>query len=123
MMIDAATRRTAATDIDVFARELVGAPLWAHQLELAQSPARIRTVCSGRQAGKSHTLAMLALHTAFAQPGSRVLILSAGEEAAKGLLRQIAELASAPLLRGSTVDENRSRITLSTGSEVVCVPA
>lgn len=121
--IDGATLRAAATDIDVFARELVHAPLWPHQLELAKSPARIRTVCSGRQAGKSHTLAMLALHTAFAQPGARVLILSAGEEAAKGLLRQIADLASAPLLRGSTVDENRSRITLSTGSEVVCVPA
>ncbi|EYT65058.1 hypothetical protein H483_0102260 [Dietzia sp. UCD-THP] len=121
--IDGATLRAAATDIDVFARELVHAPLWPHQLDLAKSPARIRTVCSGRQAGKSHTLAMLALHTAFAQPGARILILSAGEEAAKGLLRQIADLASAPLLRGSTVDENRSRITLSTGSEVVCVPA
>ena len=72
--IDGATLRAAAADIDIFARELVGAPLWPHQLDLAKSPARIRTVCSGRQAGKSHTLAMLALHTAFAQPGARILI-------------------------------------------------
>lgn len=122
-MIDVSTLRAAAADIDVFARELVGAPLWPHQLELARDGARIRAVCSGRQAGKSHTLSMLALHTAFSVAGSRVLILSAGEEAAKGLLRQIADLSDTPLLRGSRLDENRSRITLSTGSEIVCVPA
>ena len=121
--IDRSTIRAAARDIDVFARELVGAPLWEHQLDLAKNPARIRAVCSGRQAGKSHTLAMLALHEAFSNPDSRTLILSAGEDAARQLLRQIAELASAPLLAGSTMDENRSRITLSTGSEIVCVPA
>lgn len=113
----------ARTDIDVFAREIVGAPLWPHQLEFANSPARIRAVCSGRQAGKSRTLALLALHTAFSQPGSKVLILSAGEEAAKGVLADITHLLSAPLMAGSTVEENRSRITLSTGSEIVCVPA
>lgn len=122
-MVDRDVIRAAAADVDVFAREIVGAPLWPHQLELARSDARIRTVCSGRQAGKSRTLALLALHKAFSQPGGRVLVLSAGEEAAKVLLAEIAGLLDAPLMRGSTVEENRSRIVLSTGSEIVCVPA
>lgn len=120
-MID--TISAAVEDIDVFAREIVGAPLWDHQLAVARSDARIRTVCSGRQAGKSRTLALLALHKAFSEAGAKILVLSAGEEAAKVLLAEIAALLDAPLLRGSTVEENRSRIVLSTGSEIVCVPA
>ena len=39
-MIDVSTLRAAAADIDVFARELVGAPLWPHQLELARCEIR-----------------------------------------------------------------------------------
>lgn len=115
--------RDAMNDIDVFARKIAHAPLWPHQLELANSTAKIRTVCSGRQAGKSRTLALLALHQAFSVPGSKTLILSAGEDAAKVLLGSIGELLASPLLAGAAVEENKSRIVLSTGSEIVSVPA
>ena len=121
--IDRALIRAARDDIDVFAREIARAPLWPHQLELARSPAKSRAVCSGRQAGKSRTLAVLALHEAFARPGSRTLVLSAGEEAAKLVLASIADLLSSPLLAGAAVEENKSRILLSTGSEIVSAPA
>ncbi|QXU55218.1 terminase large subunit domain-containing protein [Rhodococcus sp. LW-XY12] len=121
--IDRSLIRAARDDIDVFAREIARAPLWPHQLELARSSAKIRAVCSGRQAGKSRTLAVLALHEAFSRPGSRTLVLSAGEEAAKLVLASIAELLSSPLLAGAAVEENKSRILLSTGSEIVSVPA
>ncbi|MFY2790513.1 terminase large subunit domain-containing protein [Rhodococcus sp. MALMAid1271] len=121
--IDKTLIRNARNDIDVFARKIVGRPLWPHQLEVANCPARIRTVVSGRQAGKSSTLAMLALHQAFSVPGSKTLILSAGEEAAKVLLASIVDLLDTELLRGATVEENKSRIVLTTGSEIVCVPA
>ncbi|MDH6283289.1 terminase large subunit domain-containing protein [Prescottella agglutinans] len=121
--IDRTLIRDARNDIDIFARKIVGAPLWPHQLELAYSPAKIRSVNSGRQAGKSRTLALLALHQAFSVPGSKTLILSAGEDAAKVLLASIGELLASPLLAGAAVEENKSRIVLSTGSEIVCVPA
>ena len=57
--------RRARKDVGVFARALVGEPLWDHQLEVLRSGARHRVLCSGRQAGKSRTLAMGALHRAF----------------------------------------------------------
>ena len=120
---DRATVTAARTDPAVFARALVGEELWPHQLEVVRSPARIRAICSGRQAGKSRTLSILALHRAFTSPGARVLVLSAGEDVAKELLATIAALASAPLLAGSVLDENASRLTLSNGSTITCVPA
>ena len=63
-MVDRARRDPA-----VFARVLVGQELWAHQRELALSPARYRVVCAGRQVGKSRLLAVLALHQAFSVAG------------------------------------------------------
>jgi hypothetical protein len=80
-------------------------------------------VCSGRQAGKSRTLALLALHEAFRAAGRRVLILSAGEDAAKDLLSEISMLAQASLLAGSVVDDTASTLTLSNGSVIRSVPA
>jgi hypothetical protein len=122
-VVDRSTIERARADIDVFARELVGEPLWDHQLAIARSPARIRCVCSGRQAGKSRTLALLALHAAFVRPEQRVLILSAGDDAAKDLLAEASALCQAPLLAGSVADASRSQITLSNGSTIRSVPA
>ncbi|WP_073387903.1 terminase large subunit domain-containing protein [Jatrophihabitans endophyticus] len=106
-----------------FARQLVGEPLWPHQQTVVMSPARTRCMVCGRQAGKSRTLAIIALHTAFTRRGARVLVLSAGEDAAKELLADMLDLASSPLLGGSVDDDNKSTITLSNGSEIRCIPA
>lgn len=121
--IDRETITRARHDVEVFARAVVGAPLWPHQVEVVRSNARIRIICSGRQAGKSRTLALLALHAAFVQSNALVLVLSAGEEAAKDLLSEIALLCGSALLAGAVVDEHSSRIVLSNGSEVRSVPA
>ncbi|MBB5075832.1 terminase large subunit domain-containing protein [Nonomuraea endophytica] len=110
-------------DVRVFAERLIGEPLWPHQAQVALSPARTRVMCCGRQAGKSRTLAVIALHGAFTQAGYRVLVLSAGEDAAKDLMAEISGLASSPLLAGSVVDDNASRVTLTNGSTIRCVPA
>jgi hypothetical protein len=122
--------RVDAVDVDrarqntaTFAELLVGESLWPHQRAVVESPARIRCICSGRQAGKSRTLAVVALHDAFRAPNRRVLILSAGEDAAKDLLAHCAMLAESPLLAGSVVDESKSSITLSNGSSIESVPA
>lgn len=107
-----------------FARILTSEPLWPHQVEVALSPARYRVLCAGRQAGKSRLLAVLALHKAYTQPGSRTLIVSAGEDASKRVLAEVAALATgSPMLAGSVVDENKGSLTLSSGSVVMSVPA
>ena len=113
----------ARDDVGVFAEALVGEALWPHQLEVARHPARIRVVCSGRQAGKSRTLAVLALHEAYRAPDRRVLIVSAGEDAARDLLAECVSLSSSPLLAGSRLDDTKSWLVLSNGSTIRSVPA
>ncbi|QIK50216.1 hypothetical protein G8C36_22240 [Gordonia terrae] len=91
---------------------------------MVRSPARIRVMCAGRQVGKSRTLAIEALHRAFTQAGALVLLVSAGDVAARRLLEECATLANAsPLLRGSVVDDQRTQLTLSNGSRIISVPA
>ena len=113
----------ARRDPVVFADRLIGQPLWPHQVEVARSSARYRVLCAGRRAGKSRVYGALALHEAFSRPGAKVLIVSAGEVAAKRLFAEVAAMSKAPLLGGSTVDETTSTLLLSNGSVVECVPA
>src|SRR5687767_208208 len=109
----------ARRDPAVFAEVLVGRPLWPHQADVVRSPARYRVICAGRQVGKSRLLALLALHSAFARAESTVLIVSAGDTAAKRLLEDVAALAlAAPVLAGSVVDESSKAMTLSNGSVI-----
>ncbi|WP_083444319.1 terminase family protein [Gordonia sp. w5E2] len=91
---------------------------------MAESEARYRIVCAGRQVGKSRLLAVLALHQAFTVPGSLTLLVSAGETASLRLLDECGTLATkAPILRGSVVDDHKTTLTLSNGSRIVSVPA
>lgn len=116
--------RRAVDDVCFFARTLLGHPLWPHQEALAASLARYRVMAAGRQVGKSRLLAVIALHEAFRGPNRLVLIVSAGESAARRLLDECAALASSsPLLKGSVVDETASVITLANGSQIRAVPA
>ena len=121
--LDRQTVTTARADVSVFAQALVGQPLWPHQAELARSDARIRCVCSGRQAGKSTTLAITALHDAYRAPNRHVLVISAGEAAALDLLAEVSRLASGPLLTGSVIDDQRHQVVLTNGSTIRSVPA
>lgn len=113
-----------ATDPGAFAEQLLGRPLWPHQLDLARSPARYRVACAGRQVGMSSALAVIALHTAATKRNVLVLLVSAGETASRRLLEECAVLAmGSPLLRGSVVDENKGELVLSNGSRILSVSA
>jgi len=113
-----------ALDAGAFADQLLGGPLWQHQLDVARSPARYRVVCAGRQVGKSRGLAVIALHAAATHRDYTVLLISAGEVASRRLLEDCAALANAsPLLRGSVLDESKTALTLSNGSVIRSVPA
>ena len=113
-----------ATDPGAFAEQVLGQPLWPYQLEFARSKARYRFVCAGRQVGKSTTLASIALFEAATRRNILVLVVSAGEDAAKRLLSDCVALATgSPVLKGSTVEEGKSLLQLSNGSTIRSVPA
>ena len=112
----------ARDDLATFAA-LVGSPLQAWQADACRLATRTTAIVAPRQMGKSLTLSVLALHRAFRTPGQRVLIVSAGEEAARRLLGQVRSVLLSPLLAGSVLDESLSLVTLSNGSEIRSVPA
>lgn len=114
--------RRARDDLGVFA-ELIGWPMEPWQLAAMQAPTRQTILISPRQCGKSRSLSLLALWTAFRTPKQMILVVSAGEEAASRLLRTIREIATHELLSGSVLDETQHRVVLSNGSEIRSVPA
>jgi hypothetical protein len=122
-MVDRQTVTAARDDVALFADALIGQPLWGHQVEAARSEARIRCVCSGRQAGKTRLLAMLALHEAFRTRRRRVLVVSAVDDAARALLAEVSMLAQAPALSISVTFDGQRLLTLSNGSTIRSVPA
>lgn len=65
---------------------------------------------------------MLATWHAYRRPRSLVLIISAGEVAARRLLAEVRSLAAHPLLAGSVVDESSASVVLSSGSVIRCTP-
>lgn len=115
--------RRSRTSARVFAEILTGAPLWAHQVEVAESDARYRCILAGRRAGKSRLLAVLALWSAFRRPGTSVVVVSVGEVAALRVLADVASLCRSPLLAGSVTDELKSTVRLSNGSTIASFPA
>ncbi len=112
----------ARDDLQAFA-EMAGRPLTDRQASSLQLAKRVTVVVAPRQSGKSRSMAVLALHQAFRRPRTRVLIVSAGEEAARRLLADVRSIASgSALLRGSVADETAGLLTLTNGSEVRSVP-
>lgn len=108
----------------VFASKVLGRPAWEHQAEVLRDPARYRLLLAGRQSGKSATLAIAALHVAATKRNALVLIVSAGEVAARRLLADVAAVAaSSPLLAGAVIDESKSALVLTNGARIISVPA
>ncbi len=116
--------QTLRDDAGAFADHVLGEPMWDYQLRFARSKARYRVVKAGRQVGKSTTLAKIALQVASTRANVLVLVVSAGDDAAKRLLADCVALASrSELLSGSIVDDGKSLLTLTNGSTIRSVPA
>lgn len=79
----------AELDLAAFAERVLRRPLWPHQLEAARSGAFITTVAAARRTGKTVLAEAMAMHVAFSNRGSRVLILSATQDAARRLTESI----------------------------------
>lgn len=81
---------------------------------------RILLNCS-RQSGKSTTAAIVGLHRAAYWPGSLVLLVSPSLRQSSELFRTVAQLQAASGLP-DPVEASASRMELTNGSRVVCLP-
>ncbi len=111
-------------DVAAFA-EHIGHPLSERQAyDLADLRERFTVLLAARQTGKSRSLAILGTHWAFARPGNLVLIVSAGETAAKRLLDEMRRMIlDAPDLAPALVTEQTALLEFTNGSRIRSVPA
>jgi Terminase large subunit, T4likevirus-type, N-terminal len=110
-------------DLGAFAAEC-GRPLTPWQLDALQLRVRTTVIVGSRQSGKSRSLSVLALWTAFRKRDQHVLLISSGEDAAKRLVTEVRHvIRDTPLLHTSVVDEMSDLITLDNGSTIRSVPA
>jgi hypothetical protein len=102
----------------------VGWPMALFQAAALTLETRVTAIVAPRQSGKSRSLALLAVWYAYTHPGAQILIVSAGEEAAKRLLAEVRHIANgSDMLRGSVVDEKSALVQLTSGSQIRSVPA
>ena len=78
--------------------------------------------CVSRQAGKSATAALLALHTATYHPGSTTLLLSPSQRQSSELHRKVLDAHRALGSRATAEAETALRLELANGSRVVSLP-
>jgi len=110
-------------DLQAFSKA-VGRPLTDWQASALRLEAPITTVVAPRQSGKSRSLAVVALHSAFRRRKQHVLLISSSEATSRRLLRDILDIAAgSDLLAGSLVVEQAGLLTLTNGSQIRSVPA
>lgn len=108
----------------LFAERVLRRPLWPHQSEAAMASAFITVIAAARRTGKTELAETLALWTAFRERNVKVLILSATEDASRRLVESINDkLVRSPLTRGAVVDDFKTRIRLTNGSQIISLPA
>ena len=91
-----------------------------HRKVLLSSASMLALLCP-RQAGKSTTVAVLALHTAIYQPGSNVLVVSPTQGQSDLLFRKITEILH-KLPRPPAARVLRDHIEFSNGSRILSLP-
>jgi hypothetical protein len=104
----------------ILARQGLDPDPW--QAQLLRSDAQQTLLLTTRQAGKSTTVAALALHTALYQPGALVLLLAPALRQSTELFLKVMQAYTA---LGRPVPERESsalRLTLANGSRIVALP-
>jgi len=111
-------------NLATFAERVLRRPLWPHQLEAAATSKFVTTIAAARRTGKTVLAETLAIHTAFANAGSEVIVLSATLDSARRLTESIgATLNASKLTRGAVVADFSTRVKLANGSEIISLPS
>jgi hypothetical protein len=121
--VSAETLKQCLVDPVAFSSIILGAEPWPHQAELLRCTSRTVVVKAGRRSGKSTAAATKALWRAFSKPGASILIISAGEDAAKRVLEEARRLAAAShVFREFVTDELKTEMKFANGSLITSVP-
>ena len=111
-------------DVQACSRRVLKRPLWGHQLEAARSGRFVTVIAAARRTGKTVLAEHLAMCTAFAHGGSKVIVLSATQDAARRLTESIGDtLNRSRLTRAAVVDSFSTRVRLANSSEIISLPA
>jgi hypothetical protein len=120
---DVARALLHALDPAAFARDRLGFEPDEWQGGLLRSSARWTLVLCSRQAGKSTTAAVLALHTALHRPGSLVLLVAPSLRQAGELFRKFAEMRGRLDPAPALSEDNAASCTFAAnGSRVLSLP-
>ncbi len=92
------------------------------QRTILRSMSRRMLVNCHRQAGKSSSVAGLALHTAIYDPASLVVIVSAGQRQSNELFRKVVAAYEALGKPIAAEEDNAVTLSLANGSRVVSLP-
>ena len=111
-----------ALDPVAFARERCAWQPDPWQERVLSSPSRRILLNMTRQAGKSTTTALIALHTAMYRPGGLILLFSRGDRQSGELLLKIQEFIGAMTQPPTLTKESATEIRLANKSRIVSLP-
>jgi hypothetical protein len=93
------------------------------QARLLRSPRRQIMLNCSRQAGKSTSTALLALHTALYEPGALILLLAPALRQSQELFRKVKQAAAALAIPNEAIESETSlRIELASGARIETLP-
>jgi hypothetical protein len=93
------------------------------QADVLRKPHQRELICAHRQAGKSATASVAAVHAAMYEPGALVLVVSPSQRQSVELFRSMLVLYRSLGRPVAAETENTLSITLENGSRVVALPA
>lgn len=111
-----------ALDPVAFAQERLGIAPDPWQTQVLRSPAHRLLLNCSRQAGKSTTVAMLALHTALYTPDALILVVSPTLRQSGELFRKITGFMACLNTRPSLAEDNRLSLRIHGGARIVSLP-
>ena len=123
--VRALTRLTSTDDLSTdrvaFARAL-GIDLDPWQAKLLASDSKRDILCCSRQAGKSLSAALLALHEALYEPGSVTVLVSPTQRQSSELFRKVTEMRAALPYTPALLEDNRLSLSVAGGGRVLSLP-
>jgi hypothetical protein len=111
-----------AADPAAFAREVLGLDLDDWQRAVIEADSKRDILNCSRQAGKSTTAAVLALHEALYKPGSLTILVSPSQRQSSELFRKVVELRNTLPEEPDLTEDNRLSMTVQGGGRVLSLP-
>lgn len=115
-------RREKPFGVVSFAERFLDLDLDPWQAKVLGSNSKRDILNCSRQAGKSTTAAILALHEALYHPGSLTVLISPSQRQSSELFRKVIDLRETLPWRVDLIEDNRLSMTVRGGGRVVSLP-